>query len=322
MKMKKLCMAMLPAAVLLTGGAAYAGSIGEALGVGGMTPIGKSNAVTGASSALAGNPAGLVGANVDTAFGGAVTASLEGKEAAQVESKDVGKSPWLNGQVGIGGVYSEYRTAGVTTKRTGVPLSYTVRSDLDPRRQLNLRLPITYTSNPFGDHTHVGLGVDYRFPITDEWSLVPSAMYTRVESDEYGNGKSGDLYNAGVTSVYTFALDSGSISIGNMLGYLHAPDLDPTMTGGSTAQQNWVTRNAVLFSTPVTLGGKRLAFDSSLINTHYWGDEIYNKDYNEIGFGLSTNRSGMSSRSYLRGSVSYLFSNKTEGFSMNLGYWF
>lgn len=322
MKMNSLCMATLPAAVLLAGGAVHAGSIGDALGIGSMTPIGKTNVVTGASSALAGNPAGLVGANVDTVFSGALTASLEGKEAAKVEGKDAGKNPWLNGQVGIGGVYSEYRTDGVTTKRTSIPISYTVRSDLDPRRQLNLRLPITTTSNPFGDRTHIGLGVDYRFPITDEWSLVPAAMYTRVESDEYGKGKSGDLYNAGLTSVYTFDLDSSSISIGNMLGYLHAPDLDPTMTGGGTAQQNWVTRNAVLFSMPVTLGGKRLTFDSSLINTHYWGDEIYNKEYNEIGFGLGTNRSGMSSRSYLRGNVSYLFSNKTEGFSVNLGYWF
>lgn len=319
MKVRNLCAAILPAAALLAGGAVHAGSIGDALGIGGMNPIGKPNAASGASSALIGNPSSAAATGVDNAFAGALTVVSDRGVKAEVKAE---KSAWMSGVVGLAISGSQFRSEGITSKVYSLPLSYSVRPELDPRRVLTLRLPITVTSNPQGDHTHVGLGLDYRFPINDEWSITPSFLYTRVESDEYGKGKSGDLYNSGLTSVYNLDMDAGTLSIGNMIGYISTSGMDATMTDGRTTQKNWVTRNGLMYTNPVTIGEKPLGLQASLINTHYWGDEIYNKDYNEVGVTLGTDRSGMSSRSYMRAGVSYLFSSKSEGVSVKFGYWF
>lgn len=305
-------------ALLSVSGVASSASIGDALGLGGMTPI-KPAGVMGSTSALIGSPSSTASVNVDNTFSGALDVATDKAVKPEVAAE---KSAWLSGVVGLVVSGSQFRSEGVTSKVYSVPLTYTVRPDLDPRRVLTLRLPITVTSNPQGDHTHVGAGLDYRFPINDEWSITPSFLYTRVESDEYGVGKSGDLYNTGLTSVYNLEMQSGTLSIGNMLGYISTSGMNASVTGGRTSQNNWVARNGLMYSTPVTLAEKRLGMQVSLINTHYWGDPIYNDDYNELGVTLGTDRSGMSSRSYMRAGISYLFSSKSEGVSVKFGYWF
>ena len=79
-----------------------------------------------------------------------------------------------------------YSVAGSADRivTTSLPLSYTVRNDIDPRRQLMLSLPLTLVQTGNAKSVHASLGAAYRLPLSDNWTLTPGGRYAVVASKD------------------------------------------------------------------------------------------------------------------------------------------
>lgn len=227
-----------------------------------------------------------------------------------------------NNLIGIGLSYGSYNISGSAdnVKTASVPLSYTIRNDIDPRRQLIFSLPLTKVSVGDADSYHGGLGVAYRLPLSDHWTLTPGGKYAVVASKDRATVST--VMSASLMSTYAIPTEHYDFAIGNMIGryqtgkfssgdYSFNPDVKLTMT-----------RNGVMMSSvPAFLGGK-LAAEYSFIDTRYLGAKPFVSNTQEIGVTIGTNRNASNARSYTRAGLSYVRGKDTRGFTLNLGYWF
>lgn len=205
-------------------------------------------------------------------------------------------------------------------KTTTIPLSYTIRNDIDPRRQLIFNVPLTYVEVGTAKTIQAGLGVSYRFPLTDQWTLTPSAGYAAVGSQD--RAALASLYSASLTSAYVIPFDGFDVSIGNMLGYYATGKFTSSSFSYNPDLNYLATRNGVMLSHPVNWGSK-MSIQYSLIGTNYLGSEKpYVDNFQEIGVTLGTNKSALDARSYVRGGLTYIQGPSIRGFKANIGYWF
>jgi hypothetical protein len=232
-------------------------------------------------------------------------------------------SPASNKSSNLAGVGLQYGSMDIlnnTIKTTTIPLSYTIRNNIDPRRQLSFNLPITVVETNGAKSYQAGLGASYHFPMNDNWTLTPAVKYSAVASADLATAAS--MYSASLTSTYIWNLDKYDVAMGNMLGYLKTGKFKAGDYSVDPGISNTVFRNGLLLSQPVELSGSKLSVEYSIIDTRYTGSAMYVNHTNEIGITLGTSKSAFSARSYLRGGVTYIFGKDTKGFTVNIGYWF
>ena len=258
---------------------------------------------------IAGNPNSLMSQLVMQDFNSGFTGfatNIKGGESANL--------------IGVGFGLGQFRQGGITSRSYTLPLSYTFRNDLDPRRQIAFRLPITLTDSDGSKGYYVGLGGSYRFPVNDHWALMPAVNYALAGSPDLGS--LAGIASASLTSSYIIAFDTFDLAIGNMVGYYKAMKAKSGNYGYDPGISNTVLRDGVMFSHPVTIGGSTMSIEYSLIDTHFFGDALYVDHFDEIGISLGTNKRATSARTYFRSGASFLFSPKSKGFNLTLGYWF
>ncbi len=261
---------------------------------------------------IAGNPNSLQSQTVASDFDKNFTS-----HASNIKAPQTASTPNL---LGLGLRFGSYDMDGRKSDSYTIPLSYTVRNDLDPRRQLTISAPLTYTTVEGAKVYSGNLGVAYRMPMNDAWALTPSVGYAVTGSTDLGSV--GQIVSASLTSSYVINLDKFDLAIGNMVGYYQTLKLSSGDYSFDPGIKNTIFRNGVMLSQPTDIFGKGMSIEYSLIDTRFTGDALYIKGYDEIGVTVGTNKSANSSRSYLRGGVSYLTSDKAKGFTANLGYWF
>jgi hypothetical protein len=238
------------------------------------------------------------------------------KMAAQASSG--GKTPNL---IGLGAEYTSLTLKDVKASSFTVPLSYTIRNDIDPRRQLSFSLPITVMDVDGAKSYHAGLGVAYRHPMNDNWTLTPSAKYAMVGSVDLATVAA--AYSAGLTSTYIIPRESFDITIGNMLGLVKTAKFSAGDYSFNPNISNTVMRNGVMFSQPTNMGGRKMSIEYSLIDTRYLsGDKPYADSSQEIGITLGTNKSAFDARSFLRAGLTYINAKDSRGYKLSFGYWF
>ncbi len=226
-----------------------------------------------------------------------------------------------NNLIGIGLSYGSYNITGTDdVKTTSLPLSYTVRNDIDPRRQLVLSMPLTKITTGDAASYHGGLGAAYRFPLSDRWTITPGAKYSIVASKDRATVAT--IMSASLMSTYVIPMGGYHLGVGNMVGvyktgkfstgeYEYDPGIDLKMT-----------RNGLLLAMPTTFFGSKLSGEVSLIDTRYLGDKPYVASTQEIGITLGTNKRAGNARSFTRMGLSYVRGKDTSGFTANLGFWF
>jgi hypothetical protein len=226
-----------------------------------------------------------------------------------------------NNLIGVGLSFGNFTQGGLTNSVVTLPLSYTSRSDIDPRRQLTVYLPIT-VSDVAGAKTYsANLGVSYRLPMNDDWSLTPALGYGVSGSVDLGSAAA--MLAASVTSQYTWKMGGFDLAMGNMLGLYQSSKFSAGGTSFDPQIRNTVLRNGLMASIPTQVMGRSMAMEFSFVNTLYSGTDLYSNQYNEIGATLGTNKGANSSRSYLRAGVTYLQGqNDIRGLRLNVGYWF
>jgi hypothetical protein len=222
--------------------------------------------------------------------------------------------------LGLGLRFGQYRQADIDSKSVTLPFSYTIRSDIDPRRQLVINLPVSRTEVQGSNSYYAGVGLAYRLPMNDAWTLTPSGNYAVTGSKDLGS--MAQMASASLTSAYVFELSSMDLTIGNMVGYYKTLKFSHDGYSYDPGIANTVFRNGLMLSSPLTLFGKAMSIEYAAIDTRFTGSELYLNNYHELSVTLGTNRSASSARSFLRAGASYLFSPKSKGLTLNLGYWF
>jgi hypothetical protein len=222
---------------------------------------------------------------------------------------------------GLGAHYGNFRDEGLTTQMVTLPLSFTLRSDLDPRRQFSISLPL-FVADIEGARAYAGtLAASLRLPLARSWALSGSLGYSVTRASDLASA--GQIAHASITSSFVARTQFGDLGIGNMVGYYKTINGEIGGISTDTGVANTVLRNGLLWSerAPAWLGSG-LTIEYLLVNTHYLGSELYVKNYSEVGVLLGSNKRADSVRSYLQGGLTYLFSSKTKGLMANFGYWF
>lgn len=265
---------------------------------------------------IAGNPASMQSRAVADDFDRNYSGSASNIKVAA----DTGGGVTSN-LIGSGLSFSNYSQGGFTTQVVTLPLTYTFRSDLDPRRQLSFYAPITVTSTSGSKTVGVNAGVSYRIPMSDEWALTPAFGYGLNGSADMGSAAA--MIGTSVTSMYVKRFDSFDLAMGNMIGYYQTSKFSAGGYSFDPQIKNTVFRNGLMASVPTSFMGQRMAAEYTFTNTTYTGTDLYSKQYNEIGASIGTNKSANSSRSYLRGGISLLQGqNGIKGYKFHFGYWF
>jgi hypothetical protein len=130
------------------------------------------------------------------------------------------------------------------------------------------------------------------------------------------------MVSGSLTSSFLVRMKNFDVILGNMAGHYTTV---PTISGNfiyNPGIANTVVRNGLMLSHPVSLVGRTMSLEYSVIDTHLFGDKLYINHFNEIGVSIGTNRSAGSVRDHLRARLNGLFSSKSSGFSVTFGYWF
>lgn len=284
--------------------------------------IARALARTSPSDPVAGNPNSLMSTTIATDFNQTFTSDFSNIAAPGAAGRTDQKSDEKTANlIGIGIEYGQMTQGNVDVKSTTLPLSYTIRNDLDPRRQLMLRMPITYTDVGGAKALQAGLGISYRFPMSSSWSLTPSFNYALVGSADLLSAA--QLATAGITSTYFWRKSGYDIGMGNMLGY--ATTLPFTYDGKKYDPDinNTVVRNGVLISVPTRMLGGKMHFETALIDTRFFGSDLYANNQQELKFTIGTTRSASLAKTGLfRAGLAFIRTPKDDGFKLDLGYWF
>lgn len=282
-----------------------------------LTDIAKSLAANTGTDPIAGNPNSLMSTIVAADFEQAFLSDFSNIASPEAQAVD---SAHLS-QVGIGLEYGHMSPNGISVDSLTVPLSYTIRNDLDPRRQLLLRMPISIVDVDGAKAYHLGFGAAYRYPMNARWSLVPSFNYAFTAATDLGS--TAQLASAGVTSTYYWRMDGYDVGMGNMLSFVttmpfsyQGYDYDPGIN-------NTVLRNGVVVSVPTRIQGRKMHFETSLVDTRFFGSKLYDDNYQELRFTLGTTRSSSSASTGLfRLGLALRHTPNDNGYKIEFGYWF
>ena len=223
--------------------------------------------------------------------------------------------------IGVALQYGSYSALDSRTKVTSIPLSYTIRNDIDPRRQLTFSVPLTQVDVDGAKAYVVGFGVAYRVPMNDNWTLTPAGKISGVGSSDLATAAG--MYTGSITSTYIWDMNTYNIAMGNMLSYNRTAKIQSGEYSANPDITSTVLRNGVMLSQPANWNGQKLSVEYSLVDTRYLGGtKLYIDNTQEIGITVGTNKNAFSARSFIRGGLTYMRGKDTKGFTANIGYWF
>lgn len=221
--------------------------------------------------------------------------------------------------LGLGVVLSHMKVAGVQQTAVGIPISYTVRNDIDPRRQALLRADLSALRSGGAMGYQARFSAGYQFPMSDEWKLAARGTVGFVGSADAATLAT--MVGASIASSYTIEFDGFDLSIGNMLGYYQTLTAKAESVSVNPGIKNTALRNGVILSQPMTVGGRKMVAEYGIADTRFFGTKIYQTSLQEFSFSLGTRRSE-SARSSTRITGSYVRGKDAKGFQLYLNHLF
>jgi hypothetical protein len=200
-----------------------------------------------------------------------------------------------------------------------VPLQYNVRSDIDPRRGFQVRLPVSVAAYEGADAASANLALSYRFPIDRRWVVTPSVGYGYTTSDDLA--ARGHLVSLSVASTYGWRLDNYDLVLANLAGYWRSLSMSGTY-GYDPGLSNGAFRNGFMVSRPIDLGGARRAIQLHLVDTRVTGTELFVRNWQEIGVTFASRPRVNVARDYASAGIAYLYSSTFKGVTLQGSYLF
>jgi len=270
---------------------------------------------------IAGNPASLMGGQVSGQFSAGFS-----DQTTNVDTGSSGEAPPQGGAddlIPIGSRFGRYTAGGRNSNVWTLPLGYSFRFKERGKglRKISLSLPITYADIEGGKSGKISIDGGFSYAITERWILSPAVGAGLTGSVDLGTA--GGVGSYSLTSAYTLPLRKFSVNIGNMFGYYHTLDIKVGDYRFDPGVSNTALRNGVMFSIPSKLGKRKVVTELWVIDTRFFGDDLYSERYDEIGFtfGLPKTK-GFSIENFLRAGASYLTGDGVEGWRFNLNYEF
>ena len=232
----------------------------------------------------------------------------------------------IEGLVGIMPSFSvmSINGQGDKMKTTTLPLSYTYRFQSNPNQQLIISAPISYYEIGSASGYQGGLGLAYKHPVNDNWSLTPAVRYSMTGSRD--RASLATIYTASLTSNYRFDLANDyELNVGNMVGYYETGKFKSGSYSFDPNIQETMLKNGIMLSQPVEIKGSKYAIEYSVIDTRYVGtDKPFMSNMQEYGITFGTHRKNTSESklSHLRGGLKYTDAKGAHGLTFNFGYWF
>ena len=243
------------------------------------------NALQGGASGVEAAPmADADGMAVDESDSSVSSASPEVTEGEETEESSTETSEREN-KIGIGLGLSSYDQGDSKVNTTTIPFSYSWNFEGESKSSLTLRLPISQIDVDGNAGIAAGLGLNYRQFVSPNWQLSPSLNYGVTASEALGSG--GALASYSILSIYDWTASWGAIRIGNQAGQYRSM---PLSVGGTTFDagiESTVLRNGLIFQFPTGFIRDGATFDPYLLDTRYYGTELYIMQYYEMGFTLS-----------------------------------
>ena len=246
-------------------------------------PLG--NALQGGAAGVEALPmADAEGMAVDESDSSVSSASPEvaGSEENEESSTEIDER---ENKIGIGLGFSSYDQGDSKVNTTTIPLSYSWNFQGESKPSLTLRLPISQLDVDGNTGIAFGLGLNYRQNLTPNWQISPNLNYGVTASESLGSG--GALASYSLLSIYDWTASWGAIRIGNQAGQYRSM---PLSVGGTTFDagiESTVLRNGLIFQFPTGFIRDGATFDPYLLDTRYYGTELYIMQYYEVGFTLS-----------------------------------
>ncbi len=240
--------------------------------------------------------------------------------ATRIASSQNNASQGAQSVIGAGVLLSSHKVGNSTVRSATIPLSYTVRNDIDPRRQALVRAGFGMLDSA-GSKSYQGrLSAGYRFPMSDSWVLTPilGASLAGSKDAAFFVG----VFNGSIASTYTWEFDNFDVTMGNMLGYYQTfkPPGDKFTTDPKI--RNTALMNGLLLSQPVNFGGSKMSIEYGISDTRLTGTALYQKSAQEFTLSLGTNKNALSARSFLRGTLALQRAKDSKGVSLGVNYWF
>ena len=207
-----------------------------------------------------------------------VISSEENKESSTETSERENK-------ISIGLGFSSYDQGDSKVNTTTIPFSYSWNFEGESKLSLNSPLPISQLDVDGNTGIAFGLGLNYRQNLTPNWQISPNLNYGMAASESLGSG--GALASYSLLSIYDWTASWGAIRIGNLAGQYRSI---PLSVGGTTFDariESTVLRNGLIFQFPTGFIRDGATFDPYLLDTRYYGTELYIMQYYEMGFTLS-----------------------------------
>jgi hypothetical protein len=231
----------------------------------------------------AGNPASLTSRMVDTSF--ATMTGIGGfapePRAAQAELVAVPNALTVGGDIGYG------NAGGRGVFEATAPLSYTIFRP-DPRYSLTIDMPVTYLNIGGIGAPQVSLGVTYKFPVTDRWSLAAGG---RIGTTTAGLIQESDVaYLFSVASIYNIYVSDYKITIGNSVGVVRAIPVGIYSNPFSVNTTNAAIVNGVAIegSLPFTVFDRPGSWEAYVVDTYLPGSTLAIQNFVETGVNVGT----------------------------------
>ncbi len=279
--------------------------------------LGRLQNVQAASSPLSPitGTGGVMGQAIFADFSSSFTDS-----ATRIASSQANASQGAQSVIGAGVLISSHKVGNSTVRSASIPLSYTVRNDIDPRRQALVRAGFGVLDSA-GSKSYQGrLSAGYRFPMSDSWVLTPILGASLAGSRDAGFFVG--VMNGSLASTYTWEFDSFDVTMGNMLGYYQTFKPPGSEFATDPKIRNTAFMNGLLLSQPVSFGGSKMSIEYGISDTRITGTTIYQTSSQEFTLSLGTNKNALSARSFLRGTLALQRAKDSKGVSLGVNYWF
>lgn len=238
-------------------------------------------------------------------------------------SYDLGTNPSFDNlqpgpSFGIGLRFGRYSSGQYDQDLMTLPLRYAY--SFDSGDKLIISLPLTYVDTEGAKTYSVNFGIAYKKQLSDQWALTPSIGYGAVGSLDLG--AAGQIMSASLTSDYII-LDNSKyrLRMGNMVGYYSTLATNLGDYSVDYQLKNEITRNGISLLLPISkkIRGQKLAWNVYVIDTRYFGDDLYSNYSDEIGITLGTY--GESSSKPIQIGLSYMRGDgDISSFDLSFGY--
>jgi len=243
----------------------------------------KALAASSSVDPIAGNPSSLMSVMVADDF----DTGMNDNETTN-NITNMGTEAAQDNQIGYGLRFDKFDVDGREVTSYNLPLSYTIRMDNNPRHQIKVSMPISYSKAGSAETYKLGLGIAYSFPAADNWSLTPSVSYGLIGSPDLASA--GAVMGISLTSRYQWNLSKGrAIVMGNSVGQYETQSLEFDDYDLNPEISNTVYTNGLSYNFSQS---KHVKTTIILTDTMFSGDRLYVERTDELGVVFSPRSTG------------------------------